>query len=361
MPRKVYRLPRVIAGPRVYMYNEVKDQQPWSLVSQKIEPRWAETKGKGITVAVLDTGLWKHRDLPDPAFVGNFSSSGSPYDFQGHGTHVAGTIGARLNGAGVVGYAPECNIGCVKVLGDDGTGTTDAIAQGIYFAAEQGARIINMSLGGGYDPVIAQACRDVIQQGVFVICAAGNDGELGSENTIGWPARLPEVLAIGSFNQSGEISEFSSRGPEVCIAFPGEDILSTWPNNTFRRLSGTSMATPAASGLTALMLAYHRDNPVAVKTPIKNNSDLREHWKRHAQDVGAPGKDNSFGWGIPKIEDIIHNGLPGNDAPGTTPPVAPPAGGMVIVPEGPGIEFGQFGCMPVSTNDRTGLFVYTRK
>ena len=299
MSRPILRIPLFVLGPRVFTYAEAADQKPWSLVNQQIEPLWADTKGRGITVAVIDTGLWKHKDLPDPAFAVNYSRSGSVYDANGHGTHVAGTIGARLDGVGVVGYAPECNIGCVKALGDDGSGTSLAIERGIHYAAEMGADIINMSLGGAFDQGIANACLEVIQQGIFVICAAGNEGTHG----VGYPGALKETLAIASYNKDGKISSFSSRGPEVDVAFPGEDILSTWPNDAFRRISGTSMATPAACGLTALMLAYHRDHPQV--SPIKTNNQLRAHWQAHAKDAGDPGKDNAFGWGIPDAAGVV--------------------------------------------------------
>jgi len=347
--RIIHRIPTCILGPQVYLANQIADRQPWSLVNHNIPDLFAETKGKGITVAVLDTGLWKHRDLPEPIFAANFSRSSTVYDKQGHGTHVAGTIGARLDGSGVVGWAPECNIGVCKVLGDDGSGGDDAIAKGIYYAAEHGAQIINMSLGGGYSPRIEQACQDVIQQGVFVICAAGNEGDRGY-NTIGYPGRLPETLAIASYRKDGQISEFSSRGPEVDMAFPGEDILSTWLDNTFRSISGTSMATPAACGLTALMLASHRDDNSDVV--IRNNRELRAHWAAHAQDMGDPGKDNSFGWGIPDADGIV------KAKPSTTPNPTDPPG-----PTTPGDGFTLFGRLhiePHQHDDKQGLFIYVK-
>lgn len=364
MERVIYRPPPYILGSQIFMYNEVQDQQPWSLVNQKIEPIWADTKGKGVTVAVLDTGLWKHRDLPDPTFAANFSSSASVYDKQGHGTHVAGTIGARLDGAGVVGYAPECNLGAVKVLGDDGTGDSQSIARGIRYAADHGADIINMSLGGGFDPLIAQACKDVIQQGVFIICAAGNDGQRGGQNTVGWPARLPDTLAIASYNKDGRISDFSSRGPEVDAAFPGEDILSTWPNDAFRRISGTSMATPAACGLTALMLSYSRAHPEV--RPVRNNSELLTLWRDHAQDMGDPGKDTSFGWGIPDAAGVVRGSLLAPPPPVVVapPPPVPTVPGTPgdLTPIGP--PFGMFellNMVPAAWGTKKGLFIYVDK
>lgn len=344
--RVIHRIPPMILGEKVFFANQVEDRKPWSIVKHNVPDLFAQTKGKGITVAVLDTGLWEHNDLPDPVFAANFSRSRTVYDKQGHGTHVAGTIGARLDGKGVVGWAPECNLGVCKVLGDDGSGSDDGIARGIYYAAENGANIINMSLGGGYSPRIEQACKDVIQQGVFVIVAAGNEGDQGF-NTIGYPARLPETLAIASYRLDGRISEFSSRGPEVDIAFPGEDILSTWPNNTFRSISGTSMATPAASGLTALMLAAHRDD--GIDFTIKNNRELRDHWRKHAQDMGDPGHDNSYGWGIPDAAGIVR-------AEGPTEPTDP---GEPNNPPGKGITlFNLINIVPMDHDGHSGVFIY---
>ena len=304
--RIIYRPPPYVVGPQVFFYSQVEDKKPWSLVKNCVPEHWAETMGEDVVVAILDTGLWEHRDLPNPVFAENFTKSKTLFDKQGHGTHVAGTIGARLDGAGVVGWAPGCSLAAVKVLGDDGSGTDEGIADGIRYAAEMGAHIINMSLGGGFSPRIAEACREVIQQGVFVLCAAGNEGTWGAD-TVGWPAKLSETIAIASYRKDGKISEFSSRGAEVDIAFPGEDILSTWPDNKFRSISGTSMATPACAGLTALMLASHRIAAEAerLKTPVRNNRHLREHLKKYAQDMGDEGFDHAFGWGIPDYRGII--------------------------------------------------------
>lgn len=342
----IHRIPTYTLGPQIFMARDVADRQPWSLVKHRIPDLFAQTKGKGITVAILDTGAWRHRDLPEPVFAANFTRSATVFDKQGHGTHVAGIVGARLDGAGVVGWAPECNLGCCKVLGDDGSGDDDGIAKAIYYAAEHGAAIINMSLGGGYSAKIEQACKDVVQQGIFVICAGGNEGDLGY-NTISYPARLPEALAIASYRKDGTISEFSSRGPEIAMAFPGEDILSTWLNNTFREISGTSMAAPAASGLTALMLAAHRDD--SVNYAVHNNRELREHWKQHAQDMGQPGFDTSFGWGIPDASGIVR----ADDHADQRNPFdtgAAPTTGAAVATSGLTVE-------PLTHNGRSGLFV----
>lgn len=298
----IYRIPPYKLGPQIFMAHEVADKQPWGLVRHQVPDLFAETMGEGIVVAILDTGLWQHPDLPDPVFSENFSNSHSIHDAQGHGTHVAGTVGARLNGAGVVGWAPKCDLACCKVLGDDGSGTDEGIAAGVRYAVAKGAHIINMSLGGPRSPEIVAACQEAVAAGVFVLCAAGNAGRYKKQNTICYPARLPETLAIASYRKDGKISDFSSWGKQVDIAFPGEDVLSTWLDNGFREISGTSMATPAASGLTALMLAAQKKTGAVT---IRNNAELRAHWRAHSQDQGAPGRDNSFGWGVPDAMGIV--------------------------------------------------------
>lgn len=363
--RVVHRIPTYVLGPKVFLANELTDRKPWSLEKNNMDPLWLDAAGEGVTVAVLDTGLWKHNDLPDPVFAANFSTSKSVYDAQGHGTHVAGTIGARLDGKGVVGWAPKCNIGCVKVLGDDGSGLSESIARGIYYAAEQGADILSLSLGGGYDPQIEQACIDVVQQGKFLIVAAGNEGSVKGQNTIGYPARLESALAIGSHDRNGQVSEFSSRGKELAMSFPGEDILSTWLNGTYRSISGTSMATPAASGLTAVMLSYINKAKAAGKivTPIRNNRELREHWAKHAIDAGSPGKDINYGWGLPDINGIVRANV--TEPPAVPAPVVvpPPIGSPAEPPppatkpvELPGI--GGLGFKFANVDGHDGLFVY---
>lgn len=341
----IYRIPPFILGPQVYTAAEAAEIEPWSILQQGVREHWKNTMGEGITVAVLDTGLWNHPDLPAPVAQANFSQSKTILDRQGHGTHVAGTIRASFDGKGTMGYAPKCNLACYKVLGDDGSGTSRAIAQGIYRAVDDGADIINMSLGGGYDRLIEEAIQYAFSKGVLVICAAGNEGKHGNENTVGYPARLPEAGAIASYNRQRQISEYSSRGPEVDVAFPGEAILSTWLNNGFREISGTSMAAPAASGLSALMLSWRRKNPETDQ--VYNTSDLKLEWQRSSIDIGTAGRDNSSGWGIVDAGRFIYGKKPETD---------PPA---VVTPTGPEVKVGN--CRVVSAvtlKGDEGMFVY---
>ena len=301
----VYRIPPVVVGPQVFLPKQVNDKRPWGLIERNVPEQWGKTKGAGVTVAVLDTGLWRHSDLPEPAFAWNATGQGGVYDNRGHGTHVAGIIGARLDGAGVVGWAPECSLGCVKVLSDEGWGDFRWIAQGIEYAVAQGADIINMSLGGpSVHPYLRSAVLEAVKAGVIVLCAAGNDGP--DPLTVNYPAAFSETIAIASYNQQGQISRFSSRGPQVDFAFPGEKILSTWPDNKFRILSGTSMATPAAAGLAALALAANRE---AVKKgqdqPIRSTEDMRQRFRQAAEDRGPQGRDPEFGWGVVDPEGVV--------------------------------------------------------
>jgi subtilisin family serine protease len=217
-----------------------------------------------------------------------------PADRQGHGTHVAGTIAARANEVGVIGVAPLCRLLIGKVLGDDGSGTSDAVAAGIDWAADSGADVLSMSLGSPQPATeIHAAIRRAVAKGKFVICAAGNDGR---DRSVNFPARWEETVAVGAVDRNGAIARFSSRGPEVDICAPGQDVLSTFFGGSYAKLSGTSMATPFVAGVVALMLAKHRAHGGA--TPINNQSQLLEHLKRTARDAGPVGHDPAYGFGL---------------------------------------------------------------
>jgi major intracellular serine protease len=234
---------------------------------------WKETKGKGITVAVLDTGCdTDHPDLKDRIIGGyNFTSDdkGDPLkfeDYNGHGTHVAGTIAASLNNSGVAGVAPEANLLILKVLGKDGSGQYDWIIKAIRYATEQKVDIISMSLGG---PTDEQELHDVIieatKQNILVVCAAGNEGD-GQDSTdeLGYPGCYNEVISVGAVDLERNSSDFTNSNNEVDLVAPGEKVTSTYLNGTYATLSGTSMATPHVSGALALLKvisnsAFERD------------------------------------------------------------------------------------------------------
>lgn len=274
------------------------ETQDWGIKLLNIPSLWRLTEGEGIKVAILDTGITlTHPDL-EGAFP-RFSYkdfTNSPHgigDQNGHGTHVAGIVAARKNNTGVVGVAPKADLLIGKVLGDNGAGTATGIAKGIDWAVEKGADIISMSLGSQVSvPLIHDAIKRAVKQGVFLITAAGND----ALNYVDFPGAYEETIAVGSINESKRLSSFSSIGEEVTIVAPGENILSTYPPSTYATLSGTSMATPFVSGVVALMLAKHKK--YGGKTPVNNQKDLEEHLAMTAIDLGKAGFDERFGYGL---------------------------------------------------------------
>lgn len=223
---------------------------------------WQETKGEGITVAVLDTGCdVNHPDLKDRIIGGrNFTDDdgGDPeviQDYNGHGTHVAGTIAASENDDGIVGVAPGCHLLIVKVLNKNGAGQYDWIIKGIKYAVEQKADIISMSLGGSVDhPELHAAIQEAVSKNVLVVCAAGNEGD-GEESTdeYAYPGRYNEVVCVGAINYDRRYPDFTNSHDEIDLVAPGVEILSTHLNGQYAILSGTSMAAPHVSGALALI------------------------------------------------------------------------------------------------------------
>lgn len=223
---------------------------------------WERTKGNGVTVAILDTGCdLNHPDLKEQIAGGrNFTDDdhGNPdvyMDYNGHGTHVAGTIAASQNNYGVIGVAPEAKLLILKVLDKNGSGRYEWIINGIHYAIEQKVDIISMSLGGPVDvPELHEAIQKAVSNNIVVVCAAGNEGD-GDDRTdeFAYPGCYNEVIGVGAIDLEGNSSRFSNSNNEVDLVAPGEKILSTYLNGTYASLSGTSMATPHVSGAMALI------------------------------------------------------------------------------------------------------------
>ena len=295
MPSPIYRLPPFKVDKVMLATAETID---WGLKLLGVPPLWRETQGEGIKVGVLDTGIaLEHPDLA-PAIIEARDFTRSPsaaYDAQGHGTHVSGIIAARRNAHGIVGVAPEAKIITAKVLNDEGAGTSQDIVAGIRWAVEAGADILSMSLGSSEpDEEIHQALLLAIAKGIFVITAAGNEGP--DLDTVGYPAGFPEMVAVGSIDRRKHLSQFSSRGRQVDVVAPGDEITSCYPPRGYAVLSGTSMATPYVSGVVALALAKHRN--MGGKTPLRTQQDLIQHLCRTSADAGPAGFDPLYGCGI---------------------------------------------------------------
>lgn len=247
---------------------------PWGIQRVQAPPLWPITEGYGIKVGIIDTGIdARHPDLKDNVGGGiNTIDSTSPFvDGNGHGTHVAGTVAALNNQIGVVGVSPQARLYALKAFDDDGSATLTDIAQAIDWAIDNNIRILNMSFGSrDTSKVLHHAIKAAFNKGVIMIASAGNSSE-----TLDYPARHAEVLAIGAIDKRGKVPSFSNYGKTLNYVAPGVDILSTWPKSPhYTTLSGTSMATPHITGIVALLLS---------KAPQLTPSQIKRILDRAAQ------------------------------------------------------------------------------
>ena len=309
-------------------------QDQWDLTDVEAPQAWAlGAAGQGITVAVIDTGVdLNHPDLKDNLVSGYnaISDSTDPQslmDDNGHGTHVAGIIAAERNGLGVVGLAYKAKIMPIKAMDSNGEGDDVDIAAGIVWAADHGAKIINLSLGSGDD---ASVLQDAIQyatgKGVLIVAAAGNY-DSGQSSAVAYPAADPNVLAITSVDDKNQISSFSCTGPQVALAAPGEDIVSTYwdplGDAQYASMSGTSMAAPLVSATAALVWGQH---------PTWSATEVRQDLENAARRAGAAGRNNQYGYGIVDA----YRSVAIAQAPGqlTSPAQVPFNGATVVSPNG---------------------------
>ncbi|MCC2670698.1 MAG: peptidase, partial [Armatimonadetes bacterium] len=280
---------------------------------------WELTTGStSVTVAVLDSGVdYNHPDLRDNILRNSgggvigwdfANDDAEPLDDNGHGTHVAGTIGARgNNGIGVIGVSPTVRIMPVKFLHNDGNGSTSDAIEAIDFAVTHGARVLNCSWGGGaYSQFLLEAVRRARDAGVLVIAAAGNDGRNNDERPefpAGYNRLSDNVLSIAALDDADRLAGFSNYGAaSVDLSAPGVSILSTQPNDQYGYMSGTSMAAPHVSGTAALIwsryptltvtqvrdrLLYNADEPLPVdrRVPARRLNAARAL----VEDTTSPG------------------------------------------------------------------------
>jgi len=287
---------------RLLSTNDALRPQQWALNAVDFESSWSLSTGAGIKVAVVDTGvLGTHEDLAGSVVPGVdlASDANAPgvdpahngeVDPAGHGTHVAGIIAAHPNNkVGIAGAAPGVKIMPVRVLDASGSGSSSNVAQGIIWAADHGARIINLSLGGGPSPGMQVAMQYALSKQVVTFAAAGNSYQDGNQPS--YPAAYPEAIAVAAINQSLQHASFSNTGSYVDIAAPGDLIWSTYGQGhaQYALMSGTSMATPYATATAALILAEKPSLSAAELTRIVETS---------ATDLGAPGRDDTFGYGL---------------------------------------------------------------
>lgn len=225
----------------------------WGVAAMGTVPHFATNDAKGVTVCAADTGAtMNHPDLKISSGA-NFTG-GDRNDFtdrQGHGSHCLGAIGAANNATGVVG-ASQARLIAAKVLGDDGSGSNESIASGIMWCVQQNANVISLSLGGPYpSQVLEYALRQATGKGILVFAAAGNDSTSRPSYPAGY--RMPNLFSVSAIDKSGQLARFSNYG-KVDATAPGVETLSTVPGG-YKRMSGTSMATPLCAGVAAMYLA----------------------------------------------------------------------------------------------------------
>lgn len=302
------KLPEFKIQKTISILSETKD---WGLLTNNIPKTWEITKGEGINIFILDTaGSSDHSDLKENIIGGiNFSDSSDLLDRNGHGTHCAGIIAASENDMGVVGVAPKAKIFLVKVLDDSGNGSVISIEKGLRFCYESldkeiKPHIISMSLGSSSELGHGTHfwIKKLYEKNIPIICAAGNSGQEG----VNYPAKYQETIAIGAYDSKENLANFSTTGEEVDFTAPGVDIYSTWIENNYARISGTSMATPFVAGIVALLLAKHKKQEAETgMNDCKTISQIKEHLIKYSIDKGDIGKDNQWGYGIIDVDKLI--------------------------------------------------------
>ncbi|MGM0901017.1 MAG: S8 family peptidase [Bacillota bacterium] len=268
-----------------------QEEYQWNLPVIGTEQGWNISRGdEDITIAVIDTGVdLDHPDLVNRLVEGYniLGDNSNPDDDNGHGTHVAGIIASETNNReGIAGLTWFNKIMPIKAMSAEGYGTTFDIAKGIIWAVDNGADVINLSLGNYKESnVLKRAIRYAYNNDVVMIAAAGND----STRQPSYPAAYPEVLSVSAVNYDGKLAEFSNYGSYINISAPGVYIPSTYFNEQYASLSGTSMAAPHVAGLAGLIKSAN---------PELTNNEVITIIQSSARDLGAKGKDIQFGSGL---------------------------------------------------------------
>ncbi|MCJ8011402.1 S8 family peptidase [Paenibacillus sp. KQZ6P-2] len=262
----------------------------WNLPAIETNQAWDLSKGSSdVIVGVVDTGVdLNHPDLHGQLLTGYnvINPDSAPLDDVGHGTHVSGIIGALVNNnEGVAGISWYNKMLPVKVLDKSGSGTTYAVAEGIIWATDNGAKVINMSLGNYADSqFLHDAVKYAYDRDVVLVSASGND----NTERPGYPAAYPEVLAVAATDSNMKRASYSNFGDYIDVAAPGTNIASTFPGNQYAALSGTSMASPHVAAMAALIRSAN---------PGLSNKQIMEIMRSSTIDLGPKGKDKYYGYG----------------------------------------------------------------
>ncbi|MFH1053494.1 MAG: S8 family peptidase [Candidatus Woesearchaeota archaeon] len=297
-PAVVYCIPEMLAGKdesgeimiRPIKINKAKRNSGrlWNLENIGAYKAQKETLGEGVNVAVIDTGIdHRHFEIKD-IYCGGYNfvdGNKKPFDGNGHGTHVSGTISGK--GTGI---APGINLYAVKVLSDEGFGSEVLVNQGIEWCIDNDIDVLNMSLGSSYSTSIGEElCRFAAESGILLVAAAGNEGFGRS-----YPASYPGVISVAAVDKDNEHAEFSNICDTLDLSAPGVNIFSAWPGNAYNVISGTSMASPHVAGVCALGVSYY------------HQSDIEDRMKKSAERLG---ENDLYGSGLVRADLLIEQNL----------------------------------------------------
>jgi thermitase len=266
-----------------YYLNNIKAPQGWGY----------ETGSSSVIVAVLDSGVdLTHSELVAKLVPGYdfIDKDAIPQDLHGHGTHVAGIIAAMTNNSvGMAGISWGARIMPLRILDASGNGNYANTAQAIRYAVDHGAQVINMSIGGTkYSADLEKAVNYATANGVIMVAATGNS----YSSTVLYPAIFPAVIAVGATDASNVHADFSNTGTGIDVVAPGVSIFSLYPGNSYRYLTGTSMAAPMVAGYASLLIGM---------PGITTSSQVENIIKSTAKDLGPTGWDNVYGYGLIQI------------------------------------------------------------
>ncbi|WP_442603730.1 S8 family peptidase [Paenibacillus sp. KN14-4R] len=270
----------------------------WNLKQIGSEAGWQANRGaNSVIVAIVDTGAdLTHPDLADHLIKGYnlVDPTTTPNDDVGHGTHVSGVIGALVNNRlGVAGMMWNDTLMPIKALDQTGAGSTYTVAQGIIWAVDHGAKVINMSLGNyTSSEFLHDAIKYAYDRDVVLVAASGND----NTDRPSYPAYYSEVFAVAATDANRDRAPFSNYGDYVDVAAPGVSIASTYPPHQYAALSGTSMACPHVTALAAMIRSIN---------PNLRNTEVMDIIRNTAQDLGAAGKDPQYGSGLINVANAV--------------------------------------------------------
>jgi type VII secretion-associated serine protease mycosin len=303
------------------MADSIRNQQ-WFLKSLNVGQAQAISRGAGITVALVDTGVYPHQDFKGNLLAGYNLVTSKPdgrTDTDGHGTNMAGLIAGKGRGnSGVLGIAPSAKILPIKA-GNDGHIPGGMVAKGIDYAVDHKAQVINVSIASAPAFELLKAIKDANKADVVIVAGSGNEGD----QLVGYPAAADGVLAVGATDKKGKHWSDSTHGPSLQICAPGVDIVSTGIGNKYVGSDGTSDATAIVSGAVAM---------VRAKFPQISAPEVIHRITATADDIGAPGRDDDCGFGELNIVKALTADVPPLSEGGVSASAAPSATSAVPAP-----------------------------